>query len=55
VYVVPETALDSAIEVLVPEHIVWLVGVATATGFGLIVIVTGIALPLQPLADGVTV
>ena len=53
--VVPATLLLRAILVALPEQIVWLAGVAVATGRGLTVIVTVIGVPLQPPATGVIV
>ena len=55
-YVVPPRVLLSAIVVIVlAEHVVWLEGVAVATGEGWTVMVNVFEDPVQPFADGVTV
>ena len=41
--------------ILVPEQIVWLIGVAVASGVGLTNTVVVIGVPVQPLALGVMV
>ena len=41
--------------ILVPEQIVWLIGVAVASGVGLTNTVAVIGVPVQPLALGVMV
>lgn len=53
--VVPLTLLVRAMDVEVPEQIVWLAGVVVISGIGFTVMVTVIGVPLQPLADGVIV
>ena len=54
VKVVPATLLVKGIEVVLPEHIVDVAGVAVATGFGLTVIVIVSGVPGQAFAIGVT-
>jgi len=55
-YVVPLTLLVSAIVVIaVPEHIVWLDGVATAFGVGFTNTVAVAAVPIHPFDVGVIV
>ena len=53
--VVPDTLLLKATEEAVAEHIVWLGGVAVATGVGFTVTITVMGAPEHPLAVGVTV
>ena len=53
--VVPATELLSDTEEAVAEHIVWLAGVAVATGVGFTVTTTVMGVPAHPLAVGVTV
>ncbi len=57
VNIVPEVKLLNAMEVVVPEQIVGADGVAVAVepGSGLIVTVSVIGCPVQPLATGVMV
>ena len=53
--VVPDVKLLSATEVVAPEQIVALEGVAVAKGTGFTVMITGMEDPGQLLADGTTV
>jgi hypothetical protein len=51
--VVPETALDNATEVVVPEQMVCVDGVASATGIGLTVTTKVTGVPGQEFALGI--
>ena len=53
--VVPVTVPLKAIDVALPEQIVWVVGVAVTVGIGFTVTVTVIGVPEQPFAVGVIV